>query len=106
MQNESQSQSQSCDSTPRRPETLLEGGEDKGSGRQKLLKELMDQPQQEKQQIRLSIQNLALKALLIFILFVVCALFASADYDRRDILILFLIGSAVIVLWPFSWRDL
>jgi hypothetical protein len=84
---------------------LLESGEDKRRHRQKLLKELMDQPQEEKQQIRLSIQSLAQKALLIFILFGVCALFASADHDRRDILILFVVASAIIVLWPFSWRD-
>ena len=105
MQNENQSQSHSCDSSQGRPGTLVEGGEDKRSGREKLLKELMDQPHQEKQQIRLSIQNLALKALLIFILFGVCALFAGADLDRRDILILFLVASAVIVLWPSSWRE-
>jgi hypothetical protein len=105
MQNRSQSQSQSCDSTQGPPGTLLGGGEDKRGERQKLLKELLDQPHQEKQQIRLSIQNLAVKALLIFILFGVCALFASADYDRRDILIIFLIASAAIVLWPFSWRE-
>ena len=105
MQNESQSRGQSCDSTQGRPGTLLESGEDKRSGREKLLKELMDQPKQEKQQIRLSLQSLSLKALLIFLLFGACAVFASADYDRRDILILFVIASAVIVLWPFSLRD-
>ena len=106
MQNHSQLHGQSCESIQARSgPAVLEGGEDKRSGRQKILKELMDQPHQEKQQIRLSIQRLAQKAVLIVILFGVCALFASADVDKGNILKLFLLASAVILFWPFLKRD-
>jgi len=94
----------SSDTTPSR-ELQTSGSrkvsEDEFRRRQEMLKELLAQPQAEKQEIRLALEHLAQKALLICVLFGVCALLASSDTDKGTVLVLFLVAAGVVLFWPF-----